>query len=60
MPYGYSYLFVYPIDLQPGNQTVQLPNNDQIRILAISVAEEDPPVKPVQPLYDLLPASIAN
>ena len=60
VPYGYSYLFVYPIDLQPGNQTVQLPNNDQIRILAISVAEEDPPVKPVQPLYDLLPASIAN
>jgi alpha-mannosidase len=55
VPYRYSYLFAYPIDLQPGAKTIQLPNNDKIRILAISVAEENPEVKAVQPLYDVLP-----
>jgi len=55
VPYGYSYLFAYPIDLQPGAKTIQLPDNHKIRILAISVAEENPGVKAVQPLYDVLP-----
>jgi alpha-mannosidase len=54
--YGYSYLFAYPIDLQPGVKTFQLPDNNKIRILAISVAEDNPEVKPVQPLYDVLPS----
>jgi alpha-mannosidase len=53
--YRYSYLFAYPIDLPAGAKTIKLPDNDEIRILAISVAEENPLVKPVQPLYDLLP-----
>ncbi len=52
--YGYSYLFAYPIDLPAGARTITLPDNDKIRILAISVAEENPEVKPAQPLYDLL------
>ena len=56
VPYGYSYLFAYPIDLQPGAKTIQLPDNHKIRILAISVAEENPGVKAVQPLYDVLPS----
>jgi alpha-mannosidase len=55
IPYGYSYLFAYPVDLPAGVNTIQLPDNDKIRILAISVAEEDPEVRPVQPLYDVLP-----
>ena len=55
VPYRYSYLFAYPIELQPGAKTIQLPDNDKIRILAISVAEENPEVKAVQPLYDVLP-----
>jgi alpha-mannosidase len=59
MPYGYSYLFAYPIDLPPGSKTIQLPDNDKIRILAISVVEENPELKPVQPLYDVLPSSNA-
>ena len=50
--YGYSYLFAYPIDLPAGTRTITLPDNDKIRILAISVAEENPEVKPAQPLYD--------
>jgi len=60
IPYRYSYLFAYPIDLEPGTKTIQLPDNDKIRILAISVAEENPEVKPVQPLYDVLPSPLSN
>jgi alpha-mannosidase len=50
--YAYSYLFAYPIDLPPGAKTITLPGNDKIRVLAISVADENPEVKPAQPLYD--------
>ncbi len=55
VPYAYSYLFAYPIDLPAGAKTITLPNDDRIRILAISVADENPAVKPAQPLYDVLP-----
>ena len=58
--YGYSYLFVYAIDLPSGARTITLPDNDKIRVLALSVAEENPEVKPVQPLYDLLAPPPAN
>ena len=60
VPYSYSYLFAYPIDLQPGAKTIQLPDNEKIRILAISVAEENAEVKAVQPLYDVLPPPRSN
>jgi alpha-mannosidase len=60
VPYRYSYLFAYPIDLQPGAKTIQLPDNPKILILAISVAEENPELKPVQPLYDVLPSPISS
>ncbi|HZU24897.1 MAG TPA: glycoside hydrolase family 38 C-terminal domain-containing protein [Bryobacteraceae bacterium] len=55
--YSYSYLFAYPMDLPGGARTLRLPENANIRILAISVAEENPGVRPVQPLYDMLPAA---
>ncbi|HEV3308412.1 MAG TPA: glycoside hydrolase family 38 C-terminal domain-containing protein [Candidatus Sulfotelmatobacter sp.] len=58
--YRYSYLFAYPIDLPAGTKSIKLPANDKIRILAISVAEETPEVKPAQPLYDVLPAAVFN
>jgi alpha-mannosidase len=35
-------------------RTLTLPDNDKIRILAVSVAEENPELKPAQPLYDTL------
>jgi alpha-mannosidase len=54
VPYEYSYLFAYPIDLPAGAKSLTLPRNDKIRVLAISVAEESPGVKPAQPLYDTL------
>jgi alpha-mannosidase len=58
--YAYSYLFGYAIDLPPGAKTIQLPNNESIRVLAISVADENPEVKPARPLYDVLPAMVAD
>jgi len=54
--YAYSYLFGYAIDAPAGTKSIKLPQNDKIRILAISVAEENPVALPAQPLYDELPA----
>jgi alpha-mannosidase len=56
-PYAYSYLFAYPIDLPEHAKTLTLPNNDKVRILAVSVVKEEPSVKPVQALYDTLEKS---
>lgn len=53
-PYEYSYLFGYSIELPPHTSSLTLPNNDKIRILAISVARDEPAVAPTQPLYDTL------
>jgi alpha-mannosidase len=58
--YRYSYLFAHPIDLPDGTKTITLPNNDKVRILAISVADENAAVRPVQPLYDVLPSSASG
>jgi alpha-mannosidase len=58
--YSYSYVFGYAIDLPPGTKSVKLPDNDRIRILAISVANENPAVQPAQPLYDVLPSPSAG
>ena len=54
--YAYSYLFGYAVDLPAGAKSIRLPQNDKIRILAISVADENPELKPAQPLYDVLPS----
>ena len=56
IPYSYSYLFAYAIPLPNGAKILRLPDNNKIRILAISVANEDSAVVPVQPLYDVLPS----
>ena len=53
-PYAYSYLFAYSFDV-PGNaKTLALPDNDKIRILAVTVADESGQVRPAQALYDTL------
>ena len=54
VPYAYSYLFAYAIDLPAGVKTITLPHNEKIRIFALSVADESPEVTPMQPLYDTL------
>jgi alpha-mannosidase len=58
--YAYSYLFGYGIDVPAGAKTITLPKNEKIRILAISVAQNNPEVKAAQPLYDVLPSPNAH
>ena len=57
VPYRYAYLFAYAIDLPAGARTITLPDNNKVRILAMSVADENPEINAVQPLYDVLPPS---
>jgi alpha-mannosidase len=52
--YAYSYLFAYALNVPAGARTLTLPNNDRIRILAVTVADEPWVVTPAQPLYDTL------
>jgi alpha-mannosidase len=58
--YSYSYLFAYGLDLPRGAKTLTLPKNPDIRILAVSVANEGVESKPLQPLYDVLPSPNAG
>ena len=53
-PYAYSYLFAYSIDIPANARALTLPDNDKIRILAVTVADGGAEVLPVQPLYDTL------
>jgi alpha-mannosidase len=56
VPYRYSYLYAYSIDIPVGARAITLPDNDKVRILAISVVEANPRVNPAQSLYDVLPS----
>ena len=56
-PYEYSYLFAYAINLPAGARTLTLPNNDKIRILAVTAANKPGDTRPAQPLYDTLGGS---
>jgi alpha-mannosidase len=59
-PYQYSYLFAYSIDMPKNARTLILPDNDKIRIFAISAAKENPEVTAAAPLYDRLPRQQSN
>jgi alpha-mannosidase len=51
--YRYSYLFKYRLDAPTGAKTLTLPKNNRIRVLAVSVAQNDNDATlPAQPLYD--------
>ncbi|HYG79947.1 MAG TPA: glycoside hydrolase family 38 C-terminal domain-containing protein, partial [Pyrinomonadaceae bacterium] len=52
--YAYSYLFAGVIELPSGASTLTLPDNDKIRILAVTVSDEGEQVRPAHPLYDTL------
>ena len=52
VPYAYSYLFAYALDLPVGVRTLTLPDNDKIRVFAITVSSEPAQAHPAQPLYD--------
>jgi alpha-mannosidase len=47
-PYNYSYLFAYAFDIPPNSSPLVLPRNDKIRVLAITLSDEGPPVVPLR------------
>jgi len=49
--YAYSYLFAYAIDVPSGAKTLTLPDNDEIRVLAVTTAQEPASAHPAQALY---------
>jgi alpha-mannosidase len=53
-PYAYSYLFVYAIDVPSSASTFTLPRNHNIRVLAVTAANQNAKTWPAQPLYDVL------
>ena len=53
-PYAYSYLFNYSLDIPQGAMALILPDNDKVRILAVTVSQEGPRLRPAQPLADNL------
>jgi alpha-mannosidase len=59
-PYQYSYLFAYSMDVPANAHSLTLPEDDKIRILAISVANGDPEVTPAAPLFDTLRSNDDN
>jgi alpha-mannosidase len=52
--YSYSYLFAYSIDVPAGATSVTLPDNDRIRVMAITVAKNAGTATPAAPLFDTL------
>jgi alpha-mannosidase len=51
--YQYCYMYKYEIRLPKGAKSIKLPNNDHIKILAMTVAKgTGEEVIPLQPLYD--------
>ncbi len=42
------------IEIPAGATTLTLPENERIRILAVTVSDEGGPVKPAHPLFDTL------
>ncbi|MGA3325579.1 MAG: glycoside hydrolase family 38 C-terminal domain-containing protein [Terriglobia bacterium] len=54
VPYAYCYLFAYSVDIPEGATSLTLPDNDKIRIMAITVADKAGKIHSAQPLYDVL------
>ncbi|MBE0652113.1 MAG: alpha-mannosidase [Bacteroidales bacterium] len=53
LAYQYCYLYKYAIRLPEGVKSIRLPDNDKIKILAMTVANDNgEEVTPLQPLYD--------
>jgi len=53
-PYAYAYLFAYTLEVPPGATTLMLPDNDRVRILAVTVSDKGGAVHPAHPLFDTL------
>ncbi len=53
-PYQYAYLYAYALDVPPGATTLTLPDDERIRVLAVTAARVGPRLAPAQPLHDTL------
>ncbi len=51
-PYKYSYLYAAYIDVPQGATTLTLPDNDKIKILAVTVANKTGNIRAAQHFYD--------
>jgi alpha-mannosidase len=59
--YQFSYLYKYGFNLPAGATSITLPDNDRIRVFAITAAKNaNDDVKPARPLYDTLADHIAG
>jgi alpha-mannosidase len=53
LPYQYAYVFKYRLNASPASETLQLPDNESIKIFAITVADNpSDDVRPAKALYD--------
>lgn len=53
LAYQYGYMYQYELRLPKGTKSIQLPDNDKIKILAMTVVKGNGgAVHPLQPLYD--------
>jgi hypothetical protein len=52
--YAYSYLYACELEVSEGAKQLTLPNNERIRVLAITVAQENGRLTAAKPLYDNL------
>jgi alpha-mannosidase len=53
LPHKYAYLFLYELEMSQASGTLQLPENEAIKIFAVTLAANPyDQVSPVQPLYD--------
>jgi alpha-mannosidase len=60
-PYAFTYLFKYEFDLPDGVQTFRLPDDDRIKVMAASIADDpNADSAPAQSLYDRLDHKVAG
>lgn len=52
--YAYSYLFAYALDIPVGAKTLTLPDDDKVRVFAVTVSDESVAVRAAHPLFDSL------
>lgn len=50
--YQFSYLYHYELEVPVGSNTMKLPDNNRIKVLAVTVSNDAPSVTPLQPLSD--------
>lgn len=53
-PYAYSHLFACALDVPEAATSLALPDNDRIRVLAMTLTDEGATVRPATPLCDML------